>query len=74
MEDMKDLKVIVDGREEKVRLGCTFQELAKKDQHFYGEDILLAKVGNKLFELPRKIPGDCNIEFLTGLDTNGRLT
>ncbi len=74
MEDMKDLNVIVDGREEKVRLGCTFQELAKKDQHFYGEDILLAKVGNKLYELPRKIPGDCNIEFLTGLDTNGRRT
>ncbi len=74
MEDIKDLNVIVDGREEKVRLGCTFQELAKKDQHFYGEDILLAKVGNKLYELPRKIPGDCNIEFLTGLDTNGRRT
>jgi len=74
MEDMKDLDVIVDGREEKVRLGCTFQELAKKDQHFYGEDILLAKVGNKLYELTKKIPGDCNIEFLTGLDTNGRRT
>ncbi|MCR4781581.1 MAG: nucleoside kinase [Lachnospiraceae bacterium] len=71
---MKDICVKVDGREEKVRAGCTFQELAKKDQHFYDEDILLAKVGNKLYELTRKIPGECDIKFLTGLDNNGRRT
>lgn len=74
MEGMKEYVCNVDGREETVRKGSTFLDIAKKDQQYYPDEILLAKYKNKLYELYREVPGDGDIELITGMDNNGRRT
>ena len=54
--------------------GMNYRCLAEQVQHQYPAPILLAKVGQKLVELNKKVKMDGELSFLTILDPDGRKT
>lgn len=57
---------------ERVSEGTRFVSLAKKYAKYYKEQIVLAAVNQKLCELNNEIEADCELEFITMTQTDGR--
>jgi len=57
---------------ERVTEGTLFASLAEKHQQNYKDKIVLAKVNGKLRELAKAITCDCEVEFITMTERDGR--
>ncbi len=57
-------KVTIRGEEKVFPAGTTLEEVATPYQNTE-ENIMLAQIGNKLYELQRELPGDGEVTFLT---------
>lgn len=57
---------------ERVAKGTRFVSLAKKYKEYYKDQIVLVAVNKKLRELNKEIEGDCELEFVTMTQTDGR--
>ncbi len=66
--------VTVDGVKKEYPTGITYLEVSKDFSKNYDEDIILAKAGEKLVELNKKIKKDCDITFLTTASDSGHKT
>ncbi len=66
--------VTVDGVKKEYPMGITYLEVSKDFAGEYDEDIILAKTGEKLVELNKKIKKDCQITFLTTASDSGHKT
>lgn len=73
---MQEYNVIVKLKDEqcseRVSEGTRFEDLAKKYQENYKDKIVLVALNNKLRELNKKIEGDCELEFITMTQSDGR--
>lgn len=65
-------KVIINGNEESYEDGTRLEDIAKKHQSDYKDDIVLAKYKGSLTELNRGITGVGELQFLTTADKDGR--
>ena len=68
------VSVTVDGVKKEYPMGITYLEVSKDFLQDYEEDIILAKNGEKLVELNKKIKKDCEITFLTTASDSGHKT
>lgn len=68
------VKVIVDGEVKTCEKGTTYLQIAKDFQQNYEHDIILAKRGEKLLELNKKVHKDEEITFLTTASDSGYKT
>ena len=66
--------VTVDGVKKEYPKGITYLEVSKDFAGNYEEDIILAKRGEKLVELNKKINADCEVTFLTTASDSGHKT
>ncbi len=66
--------VTVDGVKKEYPMGITYLEVSKDFVQDYDEDIILAKTGEKLVELNKKIKRDCEVTFLTTASDSGHKT
>ena len=57
---------------ERVAEGTRFVSLAEKYQENYNDKIVLASVNNKLRELNKEVEADCDLEFVTITQSDGR--
>jgi uridine kinase len=57
---------------ERVACGTRFLSLAQKYANFYKDQIVLAEVDKKLCELSKEIESDCELEFVTMTQRDGR--
>lgn len=57
---------------ERVAEGTRFMSLAEKYQEKYGDKIVLASVNKKLRELNKTVEADCELEFITITQSDGR--
>lgn len=69
-----DYNVTVRGVCRRYPEGTDYEAVAKDFCDEYEGRIILADVGGKLTELGKKIKKDCNVDFITIRDRNGRLT
>ena len=68
------VKITVDGVTKEYDKGITYREVAEDYADQYDYDIILAKRGEKLVELNKKINKDCEITFLTTASDSGHKT
>lgn len=68
------IKVTVADVTKEYPIGTTYGEIAKEYADKFEYDIILAKKGGKLVELPKKIKEDCTITFLTTQSDSGHKT
>jgi uridine kinase len=71
---MEKINVSVDGETKEYEKGVTYAQIAAEVQEKYGEDIILAKRGEKLQELNKPVLRDCEITFLTTSSDSGHKT
>lgn len=68
------VKVTVDGVEKQYPEGTSYLEISKDFEKQYDHDIILAKTGEKLAELNKKVTRDCELTFLTTSSDSGHKT
>lgn len=68
------VKVTVDGVTREYEEGTTYLEVSRDFSDSYDHDIILAKLGEKLIELNKKIHRDVDITFLTVSSDSGHKT
>lgn len=71
--ESKVYKIVVRGEEKEVPAGTTFEEIAAPFQS-EEETIILAQLGNKLYELQKPVPKDGEVTFLTTASKIGSQT
>ena len=71
IENLKDLKVVVEGKDTIVENGKLLSDLAKEYQKDHKYPILLAKVGNEYKELSSKVTSEAEIKFIDLKDRKG---
>ena len=71
IENLKSIKVNVDGVTKQYDTGSTYYDVAKDFQDMYSYPILLVKCGNEYHELFERIKPSANIEFVTLKDRRG---
>jgi uridine kinase len=64
IENLKTVKLNIEGKQRKVNLGLSLMDLAKDYQENFKYPIILAKVGNEYHELTDKIDSDKDISFV----------
>ena len=57
---------------ERVACGTRFLSLAQKYANYYKDQIVLVAVNKKLCELNKEVEGDCELEFVTMTQNDGR--
>ncbi|MBO5484078.1 MAG: nucleoside kinase [Lachnospiraceae bacterium] len=68
------INVTVDGAAREYPEGITYLQISKDFAKEYGYDIILAKNGQKLVELNKKVKKDCEVTFLTTSSESGHKT
>ena len=71
MEDLKMIKVTVDGEERSYPCGTPYRTVAADFQDRYPYDILLVNRDGKLFELHKTLDRDCSLKMVTAKDRPG---
>lgn len=71
MEDMRMIKVTVDGEERVYPHGTAYRTIAADFQDRYPCDILLVNRNGKLFELHKTLDRDCSLKMVTARDRPG---
>ncbi len=72
MEDL--IKVMINGQVKEYPKGTTFARISQDFKDEYENDIILALADNKLRELNKGLERDCELEFVTTTDKDGRKT
>jgi uridine kinase len=67
----KTIKVIVNGKEDRIESGTSLLELAKNYEGEFNGRIVLAMVGTKLQELATTIEDECEIQFIDTTTKDG---
>ena len=73
IENLKTIKLTIEGEKRKVNLGLSLMDLAKDYQDKYKYPIILAKVGNEYHELSDIIDSDKDITFIDLKERRGNL-
>lgn len=68
------VNVTVNGVQKEYPRGITYLEISKDFEGQYDYDIILAKKGEKLMELNKKVTKDCEVTFLTTSSESGHKT
>ena len=58
IENLRTVKLIIEGEKKEVNLGLSLKDLAKNYQDKYEYPILLAKIGNEYHDLSEKVESD----------------
>ena len=66
------IKINNENYTERVAEGTRFMSLAEKYQEKYGDKIVLVSANKKLRELNKKVEADCELEFITITQSDGR--
>ncbi|NMB44142.1 MAG: nucleoside kinase [Clostridiales bacterium] len=72
MEDL--VKVMIGGKAKEYPRGTTYLQISKEYQAEYENDIILVLVDNKLRELGKTLEKNCELEFVTTKEKDGRKT
>ena len=73
IENLKTVKLDIEGEKRKVNLGLTLADLAKDYQDKFKYPIILAKVGNEYHELSDRIESEKGIHFIDLKERRGNL-
>ncbi len=65
-------KLIIGEQEYQYPEHITFLQIAEQFQSQYEDDIVLVRFNNRLRELPKEVPSDGTLEFVTTVDKDGR--
>ena len=73
IENLRTIKLLIEGEKKEVNLGITLKDLAKNYQDNFEYPILLAKIGNEYHDLSDKVESDRDIEFVDLKERRGNL-
>ena len=72
MEDL--VKVVINKKVKEYPMGTTYLHISKEYETEFENDIILVLVNNKLRELHKRVKKDCELEFITTKNNDGRKT